>query len=104
VVLPLVTRDGLPERAKEIRELLKGGGLVVEYEDKGSIGKRYARHDEIGTPVAVTVDYQTLEDDSVTLRDRDSWRQVRQKVSRLPGLLTDYLRGRIEFEELGSPI
>jgi glycyl-tRNA synthetase len=50
------------------------------------------------------VDYQTLEDDSVTLRDRDSWRQVRQEVSRLPGLLTDYLRGRIEFEELGSPI
>ena len=103
-VMPLVTRDGLPERAREIWGMLRAEGLAVEYEEKGSIGRRYARQDEIGTPIALTVDYQTLEDDTVTLRDRDSWRQVRQEVSRLPRLLEEYLRGEIEFEGLGSPL
>lgn len=102
VVLPLVTRNGLPERAKEICNMLRRWGLVVEYEEKGSIGKRYARHDEIGTPIALTIDYQSLEDDTVTLRDRDSWRQVRQEVSVLPELLRDYLRGKIGFDEMGD--
>lgn len=103
-VMPLVARDGLPERAREIWSQLKDAGLTVEYEEKGSIGKRYARQDEIGTPIAVTVDYQTLEDDTVTLRDRDSWRQVRQEASRLPELLRSYINGEREFDELGRPL
>ena len=78
--------------------------MTVEYEEKGSIGKRYARQDEIGTPIAVTVDYQTLEDDTVTLRDRDSWRQVRQEASRLPELLRSYINGERKFDELGRPL
>ncbi len=70
-VLPLVSRDGMPERAREIHETLRAE-LQSEYDEGGSIGKRYRRQDEIGTPWGVTVDGQTLEDGTVTLRDRDS--------------------------------
>ena len=103
-VLPLVERDGLPEKAMEVYDMLFGEGFSVAYESKGSIGRRYARFDEIGTPVAVTVDYRTLEDGTVTLRDRDSWRQVRQRIERLPELLRLYLSYRVGFDELGEPV
>ena len=103
-VLPLVERDGLPEKALEVYDMLMEEGFTVGYESKGSIGRRYARFDEIGTPVAVTVDYRTLEDDTVTLRDRDSWRQVRQSIAALPELLRKYLNYRVGFEELGEPV
>ncbi len=103
-VLPLVTKDGLSEKAAEVRELLLDAGLVVAYDESGSIGRRYARSDEVGTPLAVTIDYDTLENDTVTIRDRDSWSQVRQRIADLPGLLRRYLKGEIEFSELGSPV
>jgi len=103
-VLPLVERDGLPEKAMEVYDMLMEEGFTVGYESKGSIGRRYARFDEVGTPVAVTVDYRTLEDDTVTLRDRDSWRQVRQSIATLPELLRKYLNYRMEFDELGEPV
>ncbi len=75
-VFPLVTKDGLPEVAREIyKELRKE--FPAFYDEKGNIGKRYRRQDEIGTPFCVTVDYQTLEDGTVTIRDRDSMEQVR---------------------------
>jgi len=96
-VLPLVTRDGLPEKAAEVHRLLLEVGLVAAYDDSGSIGRRYARSDEIGTPLAVTIDYDTLEDGTVTVRDRDSWSQVRRKIGDLPGLIWSYLRGKIDF-------
>ncbi len=101
-VFPLVARDGLPEKAKEVYALLKGSGLIVEYDERGSIGRRYARSDEAGTPLAVTVDYQTLRDETVTIRDRDSWRQVRERIVDLPGLIKGYLKGEIGFTELGE--
>jgi len=103
-VLPLVTKDGLPEKAAEVHKLLLEAGLVAAYDDSGSIGRRYARADEIGTPVAVTIDYDTLEDETVTLRDRDSWSQVRQGTRNLPGLLRRLFKGEIGFSDLGDPI
>jgi glycyl-tRNA synthetase len=81
-VLPLVNRDGMPEKARVIYEQLRGR-LPAEYDDGGSIGRRYRRQDEIGTPWGVTIDGQTREDDTVTLRDRDSLEQVRVPVDGL---------------------
>ncbi len=101
-VLPLVTKDGLPEKAAEVQKLLQEEDFVVVYDDSGSIGRRYARSDEIGTPLAVTVDYETLEEETVTVRDRDSWEQVRQRTATLPKLLPRYFKGEIEFSDLGD--
>ena len=83
-VLPLLRKEGHPERAREIHATLKRAGLQSEYDEGGSIGKRYRRQDEIGTPYGVTVDHQTLEDDTVTLRDRDTLTQERIAISALP--------------------
>jgi glycyl-tRNA synthetase len=81
-VLPLVNRDGMPELAREIYEDLRTR-MPAEYDSGGSIGKRYRRQDEIGTPWGVTVDGQTLEDRTVTLRDRDSLEQSRVPIDDL---------------------
>ena len=102
-VLPLVSRDGLPERAKEIHRMLIDEGFLAEYDESGFIGRRYARFDEVGTPICITVDYQTLKDNTVTLRDRDTWRQVRAEIRSLPRLLWDYFRFKMDFDDLGSP-
>ena len=74
-------KDGMPEKAREIIAALLKAGVNAKYDEKASIGKRYAKHDEIGTPCAITVDGQTLEDGTVTLRDRDTTEQVRVKVA-----------------------
>ena len=103
-VFPLVSKDGLPGKARQVYRLLIDSGFTVEYDESGSIGRRYARADEVGTPLGVTVDYQTLEDDTVTVRDRDTWRQVRNKIDELPELLNAYFRRKIEFKELGQPV
>jgi glycyl-tRNA synthetase len=81
-VLPLVNRDGMPELAREVYEGLRGR-LPAEYDSGGSIGRRYRRQDEIGTPWGVTVDGQTLQDRTVTLRDRDTLEQVRVSIEEL---------------------
>lgn len=82
-VMPLMKKDGLDEKATEIFQLLNKR-YAVEYDDGGSIGKRYRRQDEIGTPYCVTVDYDTLEkDQAVTIRDRDSMKQERIKIAKL---------------------
>jgi glycyl-tRNA synthetase len=85
-VLPLVRKDGQPEVAREIVAALRGR-MQTEYDEGGSIGKRYRRQDEIGTPYCVTVDHQTLEDRTVTVRDRDSLAQERVAIDELPDLL-----------------
>ena len=87
-VLPLVSKEGMPERAREIYEGLRAH-LPAEFDEGGSIGKRYRRQDEIGTPWGITVDGQTMEDETVTLRDRDSLEQVRVPVE---GLAEDLAR------------
>jgi glycyl-tRNA synthetase len=81
-VLPLVNKDGQPEKARAIYEELRTR-MPAEFDTGGSIGKRYRRQDEIGTPWGVTVDHQTMEDDTVTLRDRDSLDQTRIAISEL---------------------
>ena len=89
-VLPLVNRDGMPELARELYEGLRSQ-VPAEYDAGGSIGRRYRRQDEIGTPWGVTVDGQTVEDRTVTLRDRDTLEQVRVPIEELAGELTGRL-------------
>ncbi len=90
-VFPLVSKDGLDEVAEDVKARLRDAGLMVSYDDSGAIGRRYRRHDEIGTPFTVTVDYDTKEDGTVTVRDRDSTEQTRvdvdELVEHLEGLL-----------------
>ena len=90
-VYPLLRKDGHPERAQEIRDILKEHFPVV-YDQAGSIGRRYRRQDEIGTPFGITVDHDTLKDQTVTLRDRDAMTQVRIPVDRL----VEEIRRRID--------
>jgi len=103
-VFPLVTKDGLPEKAQEVRDLLLDKGFWVVYDEAGSIGRRYARVDEIGVPLAVAVDYDTVGSDVLTIRDRDSWEQVSLSLGDLAGRLGEYYRGEREFRALGSPV
>jgi glycyl-tRNA synthetase len=103
-VYPLMGKDGLPEKAKQIHRTLQDEGFMVEYDEAGSIGRRYARADETGVPLGITIDYDTLKDNEVTIRDRDSWNQVKTKVDDLPHLLQSYFRWKTEFEQLGEPI
>ena len=85
-VMPLVRKDGLPEKAREIVNDLKFD-FATHYDEKDSIGKRYRRQDAIGTPFCITVDHQTLEDNTVTLRERDSMEQTRVSVDDLHKLI-----------------
>jgi glycyl-tRNA synthetase len=87
-VLPLVKKDGLPEKAREIMNLLKFDHNC-HYEDKDTIGKRYRRHDAIGTPICIGVDYETLDDNMVTIRDRDTMEQVRVAIVDLPKIIDE---------------
>jgi len=82
-VFPLLSKPDLAQRAKEVREKLVNAGIDVIYDDAGSIGRRYARVDEAGVPIAITIDHQTLEDGTVTVRNRDTWDQVRKKEDQL---------------------
>ncbi len=91
-VLPLVRKDGQPEVAREIHAAMRRRRIVAEYDEAGSIGKRYRRHDEIGTPYGVTIDHQTLEDRTVTVRDRDTLAQERLPVDGLAEELERRLR------------
>jgi len=89
-VLPLVRKEGQPEVAREIVAALRGR-MQTEYDAGGSIGKRYRRQDEIGTPFCVTVDHQTLEDRTVTVRERDSLGQDRVAIGELGDVLAAWL-------------
>ena len=85
-ILPLVKKDGLPEKAQEIVDLLKFD-FAYQYDEKDSIGKRYRRQDAVGTPFCVTIDHETLSEGTVTLRDRDSMEQVRVPIEKLPEII-----------------
>jgi glycyl-tRNA synthetase len=90
-VLPL-QKNKLGDKAREVRSLL-APYFMVDYDESGSIGRRYRRQDEIGTPFCITVDFDTLEDDTVTVRDRDSMQQERIKID----ALREYIQERIRF-------
>ncbi len=92
-VFPLVKKDGMPEKAVTLYRELKSAGIACQYDEQASIGKRYARHDEIGTPWCVTIDGDTISDGTVTLRDRDSLEQVRLPLGEVVGDIQRRLRG-----------
>jgi glycyl-tRNA synthetase len=98
-VLPLVNKDGQPELARKLYEELRRL-MPAEFDTGGSIGKRYRRQDEIGTPWGVTIDHQTLEDETVTLRDRDTLDQSRIAMDRLGGELLQRLHGAWQSPKL----
>jgi glycyl-tRNA synthetase len=100
-VFPLVNKDGLPTMAREVYERVRRWYPAV-YDASGSIGRRYARQDEIGTPFCLTVDYESLEREDATLRDRDSTAQVRVPLQGLRGTLQGLLEGRLRFSDLES--
>ncbi len=101
MIYPLVTRNGLPDTAMKVYRILHEEDIVVRYDSSGSIGRRYARADEIGVPICVTVDYQSMKDNTVTLRDLYSWKQVRAAIPDLANLLRRYFRKKCEFTDLG---
>ncbi len=98
-VLPLLKKDGLPEKARKIVDALKFD-YNLQYDEKDSIGKRYRRQDAIGTPFCITVDHQTLEDNTVTIRYRDTMEQERVSVDELESILKDKVSMKNLFKEL----
>lgn len=103
-VFPLLNKDEMLIKAKKIYKKLFDAGFSVEYDDSGSVGRRYARMDEIGTPLCITIDHQTLKDKTVTIRDRDTRKQVRTSTKRLISTLQEYFHNNKRFEELGKPV
>ncbi len=92
-VMPLVKKEGLPEKAREIMDVLTWD-FNCQYDEKDSIGKRYRRQDAIGTPFCITVDHQTLEDKTVTIRYRDTMLQDRVPADKLEGIIADKVNQR----------
>ena len=91
-VFPLVNKDGMPELARRIFDDLRKHHNVF-HDDGGSIGRRYRRQDEAGTPFGITIDGQSTQDGTVTVRDRDTLKQIRLAADRLAGYLAERLRG-----------
>ena len=96
-VFPLVNKDGLPGIASEVEEKLRGDGIATYYDSTGSIGRRYARMDEIGTPFCVTVDHQSKEDGKLTVRERDSGDQIRIPINSTPQVISSLIEGHRTF-------
>jgi glycyl-tRNA synthetase len=89
-VLPLVKKDGMPEKAREIFDWLKMD-YMIQYDDKDAIGRRYRRQDAIGTPYCITIDSETLENDTVTIRERDSMKQDRIPINKISTIINERL-------------
>lgn len=100
-ILPLVKKDGLPEKAREVMDTLKFNFKCV-YDEKDSIGKRYRRQDAIGTPFCITVDHQTLEDNCVTIRHRDTMEQDRVNVNDLHTIIDEKVNMKNLFKKIVS--
>ena len=95
-IFPLVNRDGIDEKSLEITNTLKEE-FDVFYDQSGSIGRRYRRMDEIGTPYCLTVDYQTLDDETITIRERDTMDQSRLSISKLENHLSTLFNLKSNF-------
>jgi glycyl-tRNA synthetase len=102
-VLPLVKKDGLPEKAREIMDDLKFE-FNCQYDEKDSIGKRYRRQDAIGTPFCVTIDHQSLDDNCVTIRERDSMQQQRVPVAQVRGIIEKQVGLRQWLERMAANV
>jgi len=94
-----VKKDGLPEKAREILKELQYE-FNCQYEEKDSIGKRYRRHDAIGTPFCITVDHQSLEDNTVTIRDRDTMQQERININEVKNIISEKTNMKNLFEKI----
>lgn len=103
-VFPLVNKEGMPEFAEKIKETLKESGFTVFYDDSGSVGRRYRRMDETGTPFCITVDGESVKNQDVTIRDRDSMKQVRAKTGNLSHVLKGLIAGKIAFDDAASDL
>lgn len=103
-ILPLLTREELINPSRNIEASIRQKGLLVSYDDSGTIGRRYRRNDEIGTPYSVTIDYDTLEDNTVTIRDRDSMKQVRAPVEGIADLLYELIYMEKDFKSAGKAL
>ncbi|HQJ62230.1 MAG TPA: glycine--tRNA ligase, partial [Methanothrix soehngenii] len=103
-VLPLMDRSELVGPAKKILEELRSRGMRTDYDTSGSIGRRYRRNDEVGTPYEVTIDYETIEEGTVTIRDRDSMSQVRVARWQVVDKLQALLNGDLLFQDAGDPV
>ncbi|VVB92418.1 Proline--tRNA ligase [uncultured archaeon] len=103
-VLPLLTREELIRPANEIVKNLRKAGILVSFDDSGTIGRRYRRNDEIGTPYSITVDYDTLKDGTVTIRDRDTMRQVRAGMGDIAEKIHDLIYRGKSFEDAGKKV
>ena len=97
--MPLVKKDGLNELAREVFDSIKED-LVSQFDSSGSVGRRYARADELGIPFCITVDYDSKEDNTVTIRDRDSTEQKRIKIADLPQTVQKLINGKTSFINL----
>jgi glycyl-tRNA synthetase len=98
-VLPLVRKGGLPEISRRIIDDLRFD-FNCQYDEKDSIGKRYRRQDAIGTPYCITIDYQTIEDNTVTIRYRDTMLQERVEISQLRSMITDKVSLQEQLKKL----
>ena len=98
-ILPLVKKDGLPEIAKKIITELKLD-ITSIYDEKDAVGRRYRRQDAIGTPFCITIDHQTLDDKTVTLRNRDSMKQERIKIEHIKNLINEEVSLRSILKKL----
>ena len=101
-VLPLITKSELITPAKEIIARIRDRGLLVAYDDSGTIGRRYRRNDEIGTPYSITIDYDSLDDKAVTIRDRDSMDQVRAPIDGIENVIYSLVYESKEFKTAGT--
>ena len=98
-VLPLLKKDGLPEVARKIMNELKFD-FNCQYEEKDTIGRRYRRQDAIGTPFCITIDHKTLEDEAVTIRDRDTMAQERVQIASLSKIIGEKVSLRKLLEKI----
>jgi glycyl-tRNA synthetase len=103
-VLPLLSREPLTGMARKIASDLKNKGFMVEYDESGTIGRRYRRNDEVGTPFSITIDYETIDDDTVTIRDRDTMSQVRVPVKDIPRVLGELLASDRPLTDFGEKV
>ncbi len=99
-VFPLLNKEQLREEALKIKNDLREKGFIAEFDASGTIGRRYARSDEIGVPYAITVDHDSIDDNKVTIRNRDNLKQKRILISDIAGILDSLLKSRLEFDDI----
>ena len=101
-VLPLVKKKEIYNLSKKVESLLKDSWFDVYFDESGSIGRRYARNDEIGTPFCITIDGDSIKNEDVTIRNRDGGRQIRVKISKLKEVLRNLINQEVDFEKCGQ--